>query len=102
MSKVSESQKSSAWIVGPIYDSLLLIGSPILFLLLASVVVLTKTEDIAFTFNERHISFWPCFAMTFTMAHLVAVFFRSHARPEIFKPPKTIPVWEDASTWGSP
>ena len=85
MSAASKSSDESRWIVGALYDSLLLIGAPILFLLLASVVVLTKSEDIAFTFRERSISFWPCFAMTFTMAHLVAVFFRSHARPEIFK-----------------
>ena len=41
--------------------------------------------DFAITVSGREIYVFPTFALTFTMAHIFAVFFRSHLNPAIFK-----------------
>lgn len=75
----------SGWIVGPWYDSLLLIGAPPLLMLLGALVWLFEVGDAHFFYGERKVWLFPAFALTFSMAHVVAVFFRSHGNPEIFK-----------------
>jgi hypothetical protein len=74
-----------AWIVGPAYDSLLLIGAPPLFLLVGALVWALGIQDASFSLGERTVWVFPAFALTFTMAHVVAVFFRSHGNVHIFR-----------------
>ena len=76
---------SSGFIVGPVYDSIFIIGSPLLTLLIAiplfafdtsyfSCKIMGKTEDLR-----------ELFIVSFINAHLVLVFFRSHGNIQIFR-----------------
>ena len=85
----AEIQVTSRWIKSATFDASLLIGAPLVWLVISLVVVALGIEDTELHlpgfFGQRKVSLFPAFAITFTMAHVSAVFFRSHARPEIFK-----------------
>jgi hypothetical protein len=75
---------NKGFIVGPRYDSLFFIFSPLLALALGLLVANSPLEnDIALFGAER--TFAGVFIGTFIFAHLVAVVFRSHLNPKIFR-----------------
>lgn len=76
--------RKSGFLVGPLYDGLFFIGSPLLALAIG--VAISGT-----TFSTRNLHLFShqgtaatMFIGGFTMAHLVIVFFRSHGNREIF------------------
>ena len=76
--------RSRTYIVGPVYDLVFFIGSPILALglgVLASVYDLSSQRVVIFGHEDSPIGI---FIGTFIMAHLFAVFFRSNGNPKIF------------------
>lgn len=77
------------YIVGAAFDHLVFIWSPLWFLALAWLIVAIGIADFSLTLgdpqvNGLHIALFPTFALTFTMAHVVAVIFRSHLNRRIF------------------
>src|SRR5262245_1885601 len=75
---------SKRYIVGPVYDVLFFIGSPLLALglgILASLYDLSAQKVTVFGHQDSPIGI---FIGTFIMAHLFAVFFRSNGNPKIF------------------
>jgi hypothetical protein len=76
---------SSGWIVGPVYDGALLIGAPALFFVIGVGIWAVGLADLEVPWGDGHLEVWPTFALTFTMAHVVAVFFRSHGNTKIFR-----------------
>src|SRR5262245_19622846 len=76
--------RKSGFLVGPLYDSLLFIGSPLLALALGIAISGTpiSTRDVRLFSHEGTAA--TMFIGGFTMAHLVIVFFRSHGNRAIF------------------
>jgi hypothetical protein len=77
------------YIVGPLFDHLMFIWPPLGFFVLAWLIVAAGIADVSITFGDPdsgglHIALFPTFALTFTMAHVVAVIFRSHLNRQIF------------------
>jgi hypothetical protein len=77
--------KNGGWIVSPLYDHLLFIWPPVMFMGLAGLLWFFDWQDLQLSFGGKAIWVWPTFALTFTMAHVVAVFWRSHGNGQIFK-----------------
>jgi len=80
-----EAPKKSSFIVNPVYDGIFFIFSPLLALGIGMVISSSR-------FLENHVSLWGhsgsitnVFIGSFIFAHLVIVFFRSHANQNIFK-----------------
>ena len=73
------------WIVGPFYDSLFFITSPLLALALGLVLAPTQLAVRPLRLFADEGSAAMIFIGSFTMAHLVIVIFRSHANREIFR-----------------
>ncbi len=73
------------FIAGPLYDSLFFIGSPLLALLLGIWIADSPLRTTTLEIGEYSDSPAGLFIGSFIMAHLVLVFFRSHANGRIFK-----------------
>jgi len=73
------------FIAGPIYDSLFFIGSPLLALVLGIWIADSPLRTTTLEIGEYSDSPAGLFIGSFIMAHLVLVFFRSHANATIFK-----------------
>jgi hypothetical protein len=75
-----------AWIVGPRYDAFFFLVSPVLALLLGMAISGTPFADEEFAlWNGLEVTGSSFLIGIFIHAHLVAVFFRSHANPSIFR-----------------
>ena len=76
---------SKGYIAGPLYDSLFFIGSPLLALVIGILIADSSLRRTTLEIGEYTDSPAGLFIGAFIMAHLVVVFFRSHANAAIFK-----------------
>ena len=81
--------QNNGYIVGPVFDHLVFIWTPLWFLALGGLIFFADIADLTVTLGNPaaggiHVAVFPTFAMTFTMAHVFAVVFRSHLNPKIF------------------
>lgn len=77
--------RKSRFIVRPWYDLTFFILSPPLALLLGMMVSGSESANRSFMLGRYNSTFAHCFIGTFIMAHLFAVFFRSHGNSAIFR-----------------
>lgn len=75
----------SGYIVTPVYDGLFFIGSPILALIIGIAISGTPWSNERISVFGHRGSFTHIFIGAFIMAHLVIVFFRSHANTAILR-----------------
>jgi hypothetical protein len=75
----------SAYIVGPLYDWLLFLGTPIAALLAGFLISGTDFADDFFEFHGWDVTGSTLMLGIIVHAHLVAVLFRSHGNPKIFE-----------------
>jgi len=76
---------SPNFVFGPLGDFFLLIGAPLLALLAGVLVAETAPSQYSFMMGQSPNRVAHLLMFIFTMAHLSAVFFRSHGNPKIFK-----------------
>ena len=76
---------ASGFIIGPIADSLLIIGAPLVALVIAMPLYALPPSNFAFSILGETADARQVFVLSFIMAHLFLVFFRSHANLEIFR-----------------
>jgi hypothetical protein len=74
----------SGFIIGPVIDSLFIIGAPLMGVALAFPLFLLPKETCTTSLLGRPVDLREAFLFSFISAHLVLVFFRSHANPKIF------------------
>jgi hypothetical protein len=74
----------SGFIIGPVIDSIFIIGAPLTGVALAVPLFLLSKEECTTSFFGKSIDLRDAFIFSFISAHLVLVFFRSHANPKIF------------------
>jgi hypothetical protein len=78
--------KKSGFIIGPVCDSVLIIGAPILAVLIVIPLFgLPKSEVFAYPIYGVVRDLRQVFISSFIAAHLVLVYFRSHANINIFR-----------------
>ena len=75
---------SSGFIIGPVADSLLIIGAPLLAMAIALPLFLAPKSIFDITILGEKTDVRQVFLLSFIMAHLVMVYFRSHANVNIF------------------
>ncbi len=79
------SRKSSArYVLGPLLDLVLIIGAPLLALLAGVMIANRAPSTYSFMLGQSPNRVAHILMFIFTMAHLAAVFFRSHGNPKIF------------------
>ena len=93
-------RQNGGYIVSPFFDHLFFIWSPILCLVIGAVLSWTGLGSLSITLDLPFgavgeqagdvrqpgvIYIFPALVITFSMAHVFAVFFRSHLNPSIFK-----------------
>ncbi|HTL70789.1 MAG TPA: hypothetical protein VL404_05820 [Candidatus Eisenbacteria bacterium] len=76
---------AGSFIVGPLYDSVFFIFTPLLALALGGALSLTPLSRAVCELNGETESCVSLFSGVFTAAHLVIVFFRSHGDRTIFR-----------------
>lgn len=81
--------QNNGYIVSPAFDHLVFIWAPLWFLALGGIIYVADIADLAITLGHpaaggRSVAIFPTFALTFTMAHVFAVVFRSHCNRQIF------------------
>lgn len=81
----SSTDRTSPFIVSPSYDRFFFIFQPLVALALGASLSFTPLATERFLFNNQWRSFVTVLSGTVTMAHLVIVFFRSHANERIFR-----------------
>src|SRR5579863_2982845 len=74
----------SGFIIGPVADSFLIIGAPLLALVIAVPLFMLPASVCSAPIAGRSVDLRQAFLISFIMAHLVLVFFRSHANTKIF------------------
>ncbi len=84
MATTAAATQRSGFIVGPWYDSLFFILSPLLALVLGIAITDNTLAQRSFMLGGYSSTVAGCFIGTFIMAHLFAVFFRSHLNSTIF------------------
>jgi hypothetical protein len=75
----------SSYIVGPLYDGLFFLFSPLLALLVGMLVSPVHNTGDVVSFLGSPVSLVGLASIGFTHAHLVAVFFRSHGNRDVFR-----------------
>lgn len=75
---------NGGYIVGPRYDHLFFIWPPLAFLAAGVLIHALDIAEASLRIGDSEIYLFPTFALTFTMAHVFAVLFRSHGNREIF------------------
>ncbi|HEX8825358.1 MAG TPA: hypothetical protein VF794_35920 [Archangium sp.] len=75
----------SSFIVGPLYDGLFFIFSPLLALLLGWVLSPVHNNGDTISFFGSPVSLISLASTSFIHAHLFAVFFRSHGNQDVFR-----------------
>ncbi len=80
---IKKQKSGSLFLIGPYFDSIFIIGAPIISLLIGVFVANPPLnhEDAAFGYEQSWVDF---FLGIFVFAHLVIVIFRSHLNQEIF------------------
>ena len=78
-------KKKTGFIVGPVYDSLFFIFSPLLALFIGMAISGSPLSENEVVLWGKKSSVTNIFIGAFIFAHLVIVFFRSHANQNIFK-----------------
>ncbi|MBI2374764.1 MAG: hypothetical protein HYV07_12280 [Deltaproteobacteria bacterium] len=81
----TESAKPGRFIVGPVYDHLFFIWPPLFFLLVGAVIDFAGVAEARVHALGRDFPIFPVFAVGFTTAHVLAVFFRSHLNATVRK-----------------
>ena len=76
--------RRSGYLVGPFYDGLFFIGSPLIALAIGIAISGTPVATRYFRMFSHEGTAATMFIGGFTMAHLVIVFFRTHGNREIF------------------
>jgi hypothetical protein len=74
----------SGFIMGPVADSVFIIGAPLTAVALAIPLYLLPADTCTVAIMGKSIDVRETFLFSFISAHLVLVFFRSHANPKIF------------------
>jgi hypothetical protein len=74
----------SGFIIGPLADSVFIIGAPLLALLVALPLFMLPESVCQAPILGKPVDLRQAFLISFIMAHLVLVFFRSHANASIF------------------
>lgn len=74
----------SPYIVSRWYDHLFFIWAPTLFLLVGVSIHWLDVADLPLMLGDRYVLLFPTLALAFTLAHVFAVFFRSHLNRAIF------------------
>ncbi|MBI4818522.1 MAG: hypothetical protein HY791_19805 [Deltaproteobacteria bacterium] len=85
MSDRSEPRFVSVYIISPFVDHALIIWAPALFLIVGAVISFSGQAGLTTSFGGHEQSFFYAWATAFTLAHIFAVFFRTHGNREIFK-----------------
>lgn len=75
----------SGFIIGPVADSFLIIGAPLLALAIAAPLFALPKSAFAFSILGEPADLRQVFILSFILAHLVLVYFRSHANSNIFR-----------------
>jgi len=75
----------SAWLVGPVFDSVFLIFSPLLAMALGWAIAGTALTESPIRIGQYEAPPATLFIGAFIMAHIFIVFFRSHLNREIFR-----------------
>jgi hypothetical protein len=70
---------------GPVFDGALLLGAPLLSLLLGWLVAHVEPDAQRVAFMDLQLPASAIFLRTIIHAHLVIVFLRSHANPDVFR-----------------
>ncbi|MCP4502200.1 MAG: hypothetical protein GY822_19760 [Deltaproteobacteria bacterium] len=78
-------RQNGGWMVGPWWDSIHIIFAPAWWLCIGLLVVNLGYSDWTFELSGKNVFFWPTFALTFTMAHVFSVVFRSHLNRDVFR-----------------
>ena len=76
---------NSGFIIGPIADSILIIGAPLVSLIVGAILFSIPNEYFDVQIRFQKIDFRQFFLQSFINAHLFLVYFRSHANPTIFR-----------------
>lgn len=76
---------STKYIVSPIYDHLFFIWPPMIFLGLGALAWWSGASEWQFSYDGHQYNTVFSFALAFTMAHVFAVFFRTHLNKQIFQ-----------------
>ena len=76
---------ASGFIIGPVCDSLFIIGAPLLALVLGAFLYLLPPSLFECAIQGKRQDLRQVFMLSFIEAHLVLVFFRSHGNPRIFR-----------------
>lgn len=77
--------QKGGYIVSPWFDHLMFIWSPLWFLAIGLLLGATGWGDWTVALGQEEIGVFPTLVVTFSLAHIFAVFFRSHMNPDIFK-----------------
>ena len=75
----------TGFIIGPIADSVLIIGAPLVALAIAVPLFAVRGSDFAVLIRAKPLDLRQLLISMFINAHLFLVFFRSHANPKIFR-----------------
>jgi hypothetical protein len=75
----------SGFIIGPVADSLLIIGAPLVALVIALPLFALPRSVFKVSILGEPADARQVFVLTFILAHLVLVYFRSHANGNIFR-----------------
>ena len=75
----------SGFIIGPVADSVFIIGSPILALLIAAPLYAIPSSYFSGSLRSKPVDFRQVFLTVFINAHLFLVYFRSHGNQNIFR-----------------
>ena len=85
VSKPPRTSVSQGFIIGPVADSLLIIGSPVLALILGSILFTLPNDYFNITIHSKQHDMRQVMIASFINAHLFLVYFRSHANQNIFR-----------------
>jgi hypothetical protein len=80
----SRPKPKSSFIIGPVADSVFIIGAPLLALLVALPLFMLPESACQAPILGKPVDLRNGLLLSFVMAHLVLVFFRSHANANIF------------------
>jgi hypothetical protein len=76
--------EASGFIIGPVADSVLIIGAPLVALLIAGPLFFLPSSTFEYEFRAKPYDLRQMGIVAFINAHLFLVYFRSHANQKIF------------------
>ena len=103
---MSKAPETAPYISSRLADNLFIIGSPLIALAMIALVCQTRMKSGVFLYDPQTPQWLIIFAGVLTHAHVMMVYFRSHANPEIFRRFRlrftVIPMLILGSLWYSP